>query len=55
MYNVIRKPLISREKVLLRLLHIKLGLVKQFVKALDFEGEIFQEIRLMFPGYQRPK
>ena len=43
------KPLVSREKVLLPPLHIKLGLVKQFVKALGFEGEIFQEIRLMFP------
>ena len=40
MYNVIREPLVSREKVLLPPLHIKLGLVKQFVKALDFE-EVF--------------
>ena len=45
MYNVIREPLINREKVLLPPLLIKLGLVKQFVKALDFEGEVFQEIR----------
>ena len=37
MCNVIRKPLVSREKVLLPPLHIKLSLVKQFVKALDFE------------------
>ena len=43
MYNVIREPLVSREKVLLPPLHIKLGLVKQFVKAFDFE-EVFQEI-----------
>ena len=48
MYNVIREPLVSQEKVLLPPLHIKLGLIKQFVKALDFE-KIFQEIRLMFP------
>ena len=48
MYNVIREPLISRKKVLLPPLHIKLGLVKQFVKALEFEGEVFQEIRSMF-------
>ena len=37
----------KREKVLLPPLHIKLGLIKQFIKALDFE-EVFQEIRLMF-------
>ena len=49
MYNVIGEPLTSREKVLLPPLHIKLGLVKQLVKALDFEGEVFQEIRSMFP------
>ena len=48
MYNVIRKLLVSREKVLLPPLFIKLGPVKQFVKALDFE-EVFQEIRSMFP------
>ena len=48
MYNVIRERLVSWEKVLLPHLHIKLGLVKQFVKALDFE-EVLQEIRSMFP------
>ena len=48
MYNVIREPLVSWEKVLLPPLYIKLGLVKQFIKALDFE-EVFQEICLMFP------
>ena len=48
-YNVIRESLLSREKILLPPLHAKLGLVKQFVKALDFEAEIFQEIRSMFP------
>ena len=47
-YNVIREPLISREKVLLPPLHIKLGLVKQFVKA-------FQEIRSMFPSLSEAK
>ena len=36
------------KKVLLPHLHIKLGLVKQFIKALDFKGEVFQEIHSMF-------
>ena len=48
MYNVIREPLVSREKVLPSPHYIKLGLVKQFVKALDFE-EVFQEIHSIFP------
>ena len=55
MYNVIREPLISREKALLPPLHIKLGLVKQFVKALNFEGEVFQEIYSMFPRLSETK
>ena len=37
------------------LVSIKLGLVKQFVKALDFGGETFQEIRLMFPKLSEAK
>jgi len=48
-FNVVRQPLVERENVLLPPLHIKLGLIKQYVKALDFGGEAFQEIRLMFP------
>ena len=48
MYNVINEPLVSRENVLLPQFHIKLGLVKQFVKTLDFEREVFQSIRSMF-------
>jgi len=48
-YNVIKESLVRREKVLLPLLHIKLSLLKHFVKALAFKGETFQEIRAMFP------
>ena len=55
MYNIIREPRISREKVLLPPLHIKLGLVKQFVKALDFLKEkFFKKSVQCFQGYQRP-
>ena len=34
---------------MLPLLHIKLELVKQFVKALDVDSDAYQEIRQMFP------
>jgi hypothetical protein len=47
--NVIRKPLVSREKILLPPLHIKLGLMKQFVKALDKTGACFKHITTVFP------
>ena len=33
-HNVIGQPLVLREKILLPTLHIKLGLAKQFIKAL---------------------
>ena len=54
-FNVIRPLLVELGKVLLPPLHIKLGLVKQFVKALDHGGEAFQEIRLLFPKLSEAK
>ena len=48
-HNVIQNALVAREKILLPPLHIKLGLAKQFVKALDVESKAFKEIRQMFP------
>ena len=40
--NIKNVPLVNREKVLLPPLHIKLGLMKQFLEALDKEGECFK-------------
>jgi hypothetical protein len=37
--NIIHEPLISRENIILPPLHIKLGLIKQFLKALDKSGD----------------
>ena len=53
--NVVRQPLVEPAKVLLPPLHIKLGLVKQFMKALDHGGAAFQEIRLLFPKLSETK
>jgi len=33
--NVINEPLVARDRIILPPLHIKLGLMKQFVKALN--------------------
>ena len=41
--------MVTREKVLLPPLHIKLDLVKQFVKAQDIKSKAFKEIRKLFP------
>ena len=47
--NIKNIPLVIREKILLPPLHIKLGLMKQFVKALDKEGECFKYLCTKFP------
>ena len=55
--NIKNVPLVNREKVLLPPLHIKLGLTKQFVKALDKEGECFKYLCTKFPRltYEKSK
>ena len=42
--NVINEPLVPREKIILPPLHIKFGIMKQFVKALPVHGNWFNYI-----------
>jgi hypothetical protein len=42
--NINRIPLVGREKIILPLLHIKLELIKQFMKALDHDNPCFAYI-----------
>ena len=53
--NGIYDQLVPREKITFPPLHIKLGLMKQFVKALDKTGQCFQYILLAFPGLSNEK
>jgi hypothetical protein len=53
--NVVRDSLIDPKKVLLPPLHIKLGLMKQFVKALPKERECFKYLCKKFPGLSDAK
>lgn len=53
--NVINQPLVNRNKIVFPPLHIKLGLMKQFVKALDTNGECFKYIILKFPSLSYEK
>ncbi|ESN97976.1 hypothetical protein HELRODRAFT_177647 [Helobdella robusta] len=48
--NVIISPLVDRDRILFPPLHIKLGLIKQFTKALDKEGGCFNYMCQTFPG-----
>ena len=47
--SVRNHPLLEKDKILLPPLHIKLGLMKIFVKALDKHGEGFGYLRKTFP------
>lgn len=47
--NVSSVPLVSPQNIFLPPLHIKLGLIKNFVKALDREGPAFEYLAKLFP------
>ena len=55
--NIVNNPLVDRKNIILPPLHIKLGLMKQFVKALDRAGDCFGCICSTFPGlsYEKKK
>jgi hypothetical protein len=47
--NILRKSLVDPKKILLPPLHIKLGIMKQFVKALPKTGNSFKHLCKTFP------
>ena len=53
--NIVNNPLVDRKNIILPPLHIKLGLMKQFVKALDCSGDCFGYICSTFPGLSYEK
>ena len=54
MPNVIHNPIVSRDKIIFPL-RIKLGLMKQSVKALSVDGEFFQHLLCTFLAYHTKK
>ena len=48
-FNVKSRPLVDAHKILLPPPHIKLGLVKQFVKGISIDGSAFLFLREKFP------
>lgn len=46
--NILKEPLVDPSKILIPPLHIKLGLMKQFVKALDKNGQCFKYLGKVF-------
>lgn len=53
--NVKWEPLVDPQKVLMPPLHIKLGLIKQFVKALDKNSSAFKYLQDLFPKLSEAK
>ncbi|KAL6478203.1 hypothetical protein MHYP_G00140380 [Metynnis hypsauchen] len=53
--NVKWEPLVDPRKVLMPPLHIKLGLIKQFVRALDKESRAFNYLQDLFPKLSEAK
>lgn len=52
---IIHPPLIESDNIILPPLHIKLGLVRNFVRALDKEGDSFGLLREIFPRLSADK
>jgi len=53
--NIIYESLVNPSKILIPPLHIKLGFMKQFVKALDKTGQCFQHLVNKFPKLSEAK
>lgn len=53
--NIINESLVNPSKILIPPLHIKLGLMKQFVKALDKTGQCFLYLQTKFPKISEGK
>lgn len=53
--NVIHPPLVDEGKILLPPVHIKLGIVKNFIKAIVGRPEVFECLRMVFPHLSQAK
>lgn len=53
--NIVAEPLVDRNNIILPPLHIKLGLMKQFIKALNRDGTCFGYICTKFPALSKEK
>ncbi|XP_054088788.1 uncharacterized protein LOC128922428 [Zeugodacus cucurbitae] len=53
--NVIHESLVPKDKVILPPLHIKLGVVKNFIKSLNTQRYAFKRIQTIFPRLSAAK
>ena len=50
MQNIVNEPIVSLNKIVFPPLHLKLGFMNQFVKALKTDSDCFQYIVTSLPG-----
>lgn len=48
--NILHEPVVDRKNIIFPPLHIRLGLIKQFVEVLPTEGDCFKYFILAFPS-----
>lgn len=48
-------PLIEKSKIILPPLHIKLGIIRSFIIALNRDGEAFDVLKTIFPKLSKSK
>lgn len=53
--NVVAEPLVPVDKILMPPLHVKLGIVTNFIKALDKDGPAFEHLGTLFPRLSEAK
>lgn len=53
--NLIRSPLVPKDKIILPPLHIKLGIVKNFIKTIAKNIDVLECLQKIFPGLSQAK
>lgn len=53
--NLIRSPLVPKDKIILPPLHIKLGIVKNFIKTIAKNSDVLECLQKIFPGLSQAK
>ena len=54
-HNVLDEPLVKSNKIMLNALHVKMGLMKNFIKAMDNTGETLLYSCKIFPRLSAAK
>lgn len=54
-HNIVQERLVETDKIIFPPLHIKLGLIKQFIKTLPTDSDAMYHLKIMFPKLSSEK